>query len=72
MKAMSTVDELAQAFILLIRLGCVARFVYCMIRLAGADDEAPQYKKRTRNVILFYILAESIWQIKDIVLFYYR
>ncbi|MBU8711132.1 mercury transporter [Brevibacillus parabrevis] len=69
---MVTVDELAQAIILLIRLGCVARFIYCMVRLSGADEESSQYKKRTRNVILFYVLAESIWQIKDIVLFYYQ
>ncbi|WP_367398241.1 mercury transporter [Paenibacillus sp. MSJ-34] len=65
-------DELAQAIILLIRLGCVARFIYCMVRLSGADEESAQYKKRTRNVILFYVLAESIWQIKEIILFYYQ
>lgn len=69
---MVTLEELAQAFMILIRLGCVCRFIYTMIRLSGADEEAAKYKKRARNVVLFYILAESIWQVKEIILFYYR
>ncbi|WP_025845236.1 hypothetical protein [Paenibacillus ehimensis] len=68
---MITLEELAQALITLIRLGCVCRFIYCMVRLSGADEEAGKYKKRTRNILLFYILAESIWQVKEIILFYY-
>ncbi|WP_270405769.1 hypothetical protein [Paenibacillus timonensis] len=43
-----------------------------MIRLSGADEESGKYKKRARNVVLFYILAESIWQVKELILFYYR
>ncbi|RRJ67232.1 mercury transporter [Paenibacillus oralis] len=69
---MVTLEELAQALIVLIRLGCSARFIYCMVRLAGADEEATRYKKRARNVTFFYVLAECIWQIKEIVLFYYQ
>ena len=30
-----------------------------------------QYKKRARNTVIFYIIAESIWQIKDLILYYY-
>ena len=67
---MVTLEELAQALIVLIRLGCSARFIYCMVRLAG--EEAARYKKRARNVALFYVLAESIWQIKELILYYYR
>lgn len=69
---MVTLEELAQATIVLIRLGCIFRFIYCMVRLSGADDEATKYKKRTRNVVLFYVLAESIWQVKDIIQYYYQ
>lgn len=69
---MVTPEELAQACILLIRVGCVFRFIYTMVRLSGADEEAGKYKKRTRNVVIFYVLAESIWQIKEIMLHYYR
>ncbi|MMZ67331.1 hypothetical protein D1872_299090 [compost metagenome] len=69
---MTTLEELAQAVVLLIRVGCAFRFIYTMIRLSGADEESSKYKKRARNVVIFYILAESIWQVKDLILFYYR
>ncbi|MNO15970.1 hypothetical protein D3C76_56420 [compost metagenome] len=69
---MVTLEELAQAVVLLIRVGCAFRFIYTMIRLSGADEESSKYKKRARNVVIFYILAESIWQVKELILFYYR
>ena len=68
---MATIDEISKAIIILVRLGAVLRFIFCMVRLMGAEDEATTYKKRARNTVIFYILAECIWQIKDIVLYYY-
>ncbi|MFI3238779.1 MAG: mercury transporter [Lachnospiraceae bacterium] len=69
---MITLDDISLTVISLIRVGAVFRVVYCMVRLQGAEEEQAQYKKRTKNTIMFYILAESIWQIKDIVMYYYR
>jgi len=69
---MNKVNEIARAIIMLIRVGCVARFVYCMVRLTAAEEESAQYKKRAKNTVIFYIIAESIWQIKDLILYYYR
>lgn len=68
---MDSLNEMALAVILLIRLGSIMRFVYCMIRMSAAEDEAEKYKNRSKNTIIFYIIAESIWQIKDIIMFYY-
>ncbi len=68
---MVTIDDISLAFISLIRLGAVFRFLYCMIRLEGAEDERTQYQKRARNTVLFYIFAESVWQIKEMVFYYY-
>lgn len=68
---MVTLDDISTAVIVLIRAGAVFRFIYCMVRLQGAEDEQAQYKKRAKNTVLFYVLAESIWQIKDIVFYYY-
>lgn len=68
---MVTMDDISIAIVSLIRIGAVARFVYCMVRLSAAEEEATQYKKRAKNTIIFYIIAESIWQIKDLVLYYY-
>ena len=69
---MGLVDEISKAIILLVRLGAVARFVYCMVRLSGAEEEREKYKKRAKNVVVFYVIAESIWSIKELVLYYYK
>ena len=68
---MITLDDISTAIISIIRLGAVFRFIYCMIRLQGAEEEQAQYKKRAKNTVLFYVIAECIWQIKDIVFYYY-
>lgn len=69
---MVTMDDISNAIIALVRIGAAARFIYCMIRLSGgAEEQSAQYKKRAKNTVLFYIIAESIWQIKDIILYYY-
>ena len=68
---MITMDDISVAIISLVRLGAVARFIYCLIRLESAEEQAAQYKKRMINTIVFYIIAESIWQVKDLILYYY-
>jgi len=67
-----TVDDITNGLMLIVRLGIAARFIFCMVKLIGAEDEAGRYKKRAKNAVLFWILAESVWIIKDIVLHYYR
>ena len=39
----------------------------------GVVAYRPDYhrKDRDKNTVLFYVLAECIWQIKDIVFYYY-
>ena len=68
---MITLDDISMAVIVLIRAGAVFRFIYCMVRLQGAEDEQAQYKKRVKNTVMFYVMAECIWQIKEIVFYYY-
>lgn len=68
---MITLDDISLTVISLIRVGAVFRVVYCMVMLQGAEEEQSQFRKRAKNTLIFYILAECIWQIKDIVMFYY-
>lgn len=68
---MITIDDISMAVIAVIRLGAVFRFIYCMVRLQGAEEEQTQFKKRAKNTVLFYVLAECIWQIKELVFYYY-
>lgn len=68
---MITIDDISMSVIGFIRLGAVFRFIYCMVRLEGAAEEQTQYQKRAKNTVVFYVLAESVWQIKEVVLRYY-
>lgn len=68
---MELVKEMSDAFTMLIRVGAVLRVAYCFIRIGASEDEGSMYKKRTKNTVMFYVLAESIWQIKELVISYY-
>ncbi|MFA9399342.1 MAG: mercury transporter [Clostridiaceae bacterium] len=68
---MELVKEMADAFIMLIRVGAVFRVVYCLVLMGASDEESNMYKKRAKNTVVFYIISECIWQIKDIVISYY-
>ena len=68
---MITLDDISMAVIALIRLGAVFRFVYCMVQLQGAEEEQARYKKRAKNTVVFYVIAECIWQIKELIFYYY-
>lgn len=66
------VDDISLMVSTLIRVGAVFRFVFCMVKLQGAEEEQAQYRKRAKHVVMFYVLAECIWQIKELVFYYYR
>lgn len=68
---MDLLKEMADAFIILIRVGAAFRAVFCLIKIGGNEQESEGYKKKARNIVVFYIIAESVWQIKDIVVGYY-
>ena len=66
------IDELSKIMIGLIRTGVVLRFTICMISMQKADDEMESIKKRIVNLIVFYIIAESIFQLRDILFYYFN
>ncbi len=68
---MDLIKQMADAFIILIRTGAVFRVVYCLVRMGINEDESAMYKKRARNAVVFYVIAECIWQLKEMVLGYY-
>lgn len=67
-----TIDDITNGMMILVRLGVVARFIFCMVKLISADEEATKYKKRAKNAVLFWIIAESVWLLRDLVFFYYQ
>jgi len=68
---MDIVEDLALLFILLIRSGSALRIVYCFISMMSDEDQAVTYKKRIKNTIVFYIMAESVYIIRDLAMHYY-
>lgn len=68
---MNQIRDISDYLIILIRAGAVLRIIYCFTRIAGTDEEQPMYRKRIRNVIIFYILAEAVWMIKDLMTGYF-
>jgi hypothetical protein len=67
-----TVDDITLGVMILVRVGVIGRFIFCMFKLIGAEEEAGRYKKRAKNAVIFCILAESIWFLRDLVLYYYN
>jgi hypothetical protein len=68
---MDIVEDLALLFIVLIRSGSVLRIVYCFISMASDEEQVATYKKRIKNTIVFYIMAESVYIIRDLAMHYY-
>jgi hypothetical protein len=66
-----TIDDITTAVMILVRVGVAGRFIFCMMKLIGAEEEAGKYKKRAKNAVLFWIIAESVWAIKDLIFYYY-
>ena len=68
---METIKNLVDMLIVLVRCGTALRVVFCCIKMGMNEEESGMYKKRLRNVIVFYILAELSWQLKDTISNYY-
>lgn len=56
----------------IIPLSVTLRCVYCLIQIIYNEDERKVNAKRMFNVILFLIVSEVVFVIKDIVEFYYK
>lgn len=68
---MDILKELSLAFIMLICIGTVCRVVYCFISMSADEEQSTTYKKRIKNTSVFYVMAECIWLIKDLIMGYY-
>lgn len=68
---MESLKELADIFIWFIRAGSTTRVAYCFLKMVGNDDEITTYKRRIKNAVIFHVLAESVWALKDLVSYYF-
>lgn len=55
----------------IIPLGVTFRVIYCLIKMMYSEDEFQMYKKRMINIIIFGVLAEVLFVIKDVIIRYF-
>jgi hypothetical protein len=55
----------------IIPAGVTLRVIYCFIKMMYSEDEVVVYKKRIISIIIFGIVAELIFVIKDTMFWYY-
>lgn len=67
---MELIQEMIGALQAAIRLGALARIIFCLVKSAYNEEEA-LYKKRAKNAMVFALLAELIWELRDLVAHYY-
>ena len=68
---MSTINELSQLVLILIRSGAILRISYLFLNSVANENEVHANKKRIKNVLKFYVVAECIFILKDLILSYY-
>ena len=68
---MDLVQEMISALQGVIRVGALTRITFCLVKGISNEEEAPMYKKRARNAFIFALLAELVWELRDLVAHYY-
>lgn len=55
----------------IIPIGVTARVIFCLIKMIYDEEAQGTYKKKISNTIVFGILAELTFVIKDLITRYY-
>jgi len=62
---------MSQAILWIIRAGVGFRVALSYLKMIFEEDGTP-YRRRIRNTIIFYIFAESAFQLKDLAVTYFQ
>lgn len=66
----SQIDQLSHILQGLISTGLGMRVVYLLIKLMHEDEEAARYHKRLKNTVVFAIIAQVPFVVRDIIISY--
>ena len=69
---MDTINALCACVQGILSAGIILRIIFCAIKLAHEEEEAGRYKKRIRNCAVILIIAQLIFPIKDLIVYYLR
>ena len=64
----SQIDQLSHILQGLISTGLGMRVVYLLIKLMHEDEEAARYRKRLKNTVVFAIIAQVPFVVRDIII----
>ncbi len=68
---MESINQLSYVLQYAILIGLGARIVYICTRLTHEDEEVARYKKRLKNTLIFAIISQLPFVIKDIIFSYF-
>lgn len=66
----SQIDQLSHILQGLISTGLGMRVVYLLIKLMHEDEKAARYRKRLKNTVVFAIIAQVPFVVRDIIISY--
>lgn len=67
---MDTINTLSICMQAIITAGLIMRVIFCAVRLMHEEEEASRYKKRIKNSIIMIIIAQLIFPIKELMIYY--
>lgn len=67
---MDTINTLSVCMQGILSAGIVMRIIFCAVRLAHEEEEAGRYKKRIKNSVIILIIAQLIFPLKELIIYY--
>ena len=64
MEETSLINNLSMMVLGIIDAGCIARIVYCNVMAQTSDETRHSMKKRIKHILIFMIIANSIFGIR--------
>lgn len=70
---MQTMREIILLLQVVIRIGVICRVVICLLKICANNDDGGvgENKQKIKNAIIFLIMSECVWIVKDVVFSYY-
>lgn len=70
---MDTINGLITALKALIRIGIICRVIFCLVRIITNNDDngVTENKQKIKHALIFLVLSECVWIIRDLVFEYY-
>lgn len=69
---MNTMMDIVGLLTVLIRIGVGCRVVICLIKINVGGDDSGENKQKIKNALVFLVISECVWIIKDLIFSYYN